>query len=232
MEDLCWWGLEWDGEPVHQSERLELYKRALIEIARAGMVYRSDHTRKEIKSATREVSPVDGDPIFPTALRNPPITAAELEELFNQLDDKAVPIEKCPVLRIRVPDGRMISFHDNRTGQHSYMAGRDFGDFIAWRRDGIPSYELAVVVDDIEMQITEVVRGEDLLLSTARQLLLYEVLGQTCPQWYHCPLVNDPQTNQRMSKTHKSLALRELRARGLPPGQDPEFYFKHLNLAG
>lgn len=171
---------------------------------------------------------MDGEQVFPEILRTAALGVDELQQILPADPDMA----KRATIRFHVPDGRKITFIDNRTGEHSFEAGRDFGDFIVYRRDGIPAYELAVVVDDFEMGITEVVRGEDLLLSTARQLLLYEALGWAPPQWYHCPLVNDPATGKRMSKTRRSLAIRELRYKGLEPGRDPGYYFQQLNLPG
>jgi glutamyl/glutaminyl-tRNA synthetase len=102
--------------------------------------------------------------------------------------------------RFRVPDGRTIQFHDVNMGPQAFTAGVDFGDFIVWRGDGVASYELAVVVDDLAMGVTEVVRGGDLLLSTARQLLLYEHLCEpsSVPSFFHCPLVRDA-TGKRLA---------------------------------
>jgi glutamyl-tRNA synthetase len=117
---------------------------------------------------------------------------------------------------MRVPDGETIAFTDENLGNLRFVAGVDFGDFLVWRKDGIPSYELAVVADDIAMGITEVVRGEDLLLSTARQLLIYRALGATPPTFYHCPLVRDASGN-RLAKRDKAQSLRELRAGGMDP---------------
>jgi glutamyl-tRNA synthetase len=101
-------------------------------------------------------------------------------------------------------------------GRQVFVAGRDFGDFLVWRRDGFPSYELAVVADDIAMGITEVVRGADLLLSTARQILLYRALQETTPSWMHSPLVLGPD-GKRLAKRAGGLSLRELRAIGRAP---------------
>ena len=115
--------------------------------------------------------------------------------------------------RFRVPDGEVVSFPDGRCGELSYTAGKDFGDFVVWSRDDVTAYELAVVVDDISMEVTEVVRGEDLLLSTARQILLYRALGAVTPDFYHCPLVCD-EDGVRLAKRHDSLSLREIRASG------------------
>src|SRR5262249_2282610 len=118
--------------------------------------------------------------------------------------------------RFRVQDGETISFVDGQMGPQSFVAGKDFGDFIVWRHDGVPSYQLAVVVDDSSMRITEVVRGSDLLLSTARQQLLYRSLGLTPPTFYHCALMVD-EKGVRLSKRHDSLSLRALRERGATP---------------
>jgi glutamyl-tRNA synthetase len=105
---------------------------------------------------------------------------------------------------------------DGHYGPQRFVAGRDFGDFVVWRHDDIPAYQLAVVVDDAAMRITEVVRGEDLLKSTARQLLLYRALKLTPPQFYHCPLVTDA-SGARLAKRHDALSLRTLRSRGEHP---------------
>ena len=110
-----------------------------------------------------------------------------------------------------MPDGEQITFIDARAGTVLRTAGMDFGDFLVWRKDGFPSYELAVVADDHAMQISEVVRGEDLLTSTARQILLYRALGWEPPKWFHCPLMRDEQGN-RLAKRHASLSLREMRS--------------------
>jgi glutamyl-tRNA synthetase len=118
--------------------------------------------------------------------------------------------------RFRVPDGEKIVFADGFCGSQQFQAGRDFGDFVVWRRDNVPSYQLAVVVDDAAMKITEVVRGADLLLSTARQLLLYRALELTPPAFYHCPLVTD-ESGVRLAKRHDALSLRNLRAKGAMP---------------
>jgi glutamyl-tRNA synthetase len=105
---------------------------------------------------------------------------------------------------------------DGCFGEQVFTCGKDFGDFVIWRHDDLPSYQLAVVVDDAAMQITEVVRGEDLLRSTARQLLLYEALGSTAPAFFHCPLMRDA-AGQRLAKRHDALSLRALRAAGETP---------------
>jgi glutamyl-tRNA synthetase len=115
--------------------------------------------------------------------------------------------------RFRVPDGEEISFTDLHLGERRLVAGRDFGDFIVWRRDDVPAYQLAVVVDDAAMGITEVVRGADLLKSTARQILLFRALGLKIPDYYHCDLVRD-EAGVRLAKRHDSLSILALREMG------------------
>ncbi len=118
--------------------------------------------------------------------------------------------------RFRVPDDETIAFDDLHQGPQRYVAGRDFGDFVVWRRDDVPAYQLAVVADDAAMQISEVVRGADLLKSTARQLLLIRALGFATPSYYHCDLIRDD-SGLRLAKRHDALSLRALREQGCSP---------------
>jgi glutamyl-tRNA synthetase len=118
--------------------------------------------------------------------------------------------------RFRVTDGVAVEFYDQHLGPQRFVAGVDFGDFLVWRRDNVPSYQLSCAVDDASMAITEVVRGADLLKSTARQILLLRALGYAAPSWYHCTLVAD-HNGQRLAKRHDALALKTLRQRGLTP---------------
>jgi glutamyl-tRNA synthetase len=115
-----------------------------------------------------------------------------------------------------VPDWEALQFVDQRLGTQLAIAGVDVGDFIIWRKDDVPAYQLAVVTDDAAMQISEVVRGADLLLSTFRQLLIYRALGLRAPQFYHTELITDS-LGRRLAKRHASLSLRELRKSGAVP---------------
>ena len=158
------------------------------------------------------MEPLDDEPIYPGTCRQlsghapqlPGPTANEIEmpEGINW--------------RFRVPDGEAVEFEDRNLGPQRFVAGEDFGDFVVWRRDGVPSYQLACVADDAAMGITEVVRGADLLKSTARQILLYRALGYNIPAWFHCRLVVD-HNGRRLAKRHDALSLRALRQRGLTP---------------
>jgi glutamyl/glutaminyl-tRNA synthetase len=118
--------------------------------------------------------------------------------------------------RFRVPDGRVVQFEDGTQGVQQFTAGKDFGDFVVWRRDDVPAYQLAVVADDAAMNITEVVRGCDLLKSTARQILLYEALGIAPPTYYHSDLLVDDK-GERLAKRSDALSLRALREQGVTP---------------
>ena len=115
-----------------------------------------------------------------------------------------------------MPEGEPIEFTDAHFGPQKFIAGNDFGDFPVWQKNGLPAYQLAVVVDDAAMEITEVVRGADLLTSTARQLLLFRALGLTPPAFYHCELMHD-ENGKRLAKRNDALSLRELRAKGNTP---------------
>jgi glutamyl-tRNA synthetase len=206
IEDLEWLGVNWSEEPVYQSQRREVYEQAWRTLRDAGVVYPSTVSRKELRDAAH--APHDdeeeSEPIFPPELRPPPRTGCDAESPAGV------------VWRFRVPDGEVVRFDDARYGAQAFTAGVDFGDFVVWRKDDVPAYELAVVADDIEMGITEVVRGEDLLRSTARQLLVYRALEAKAPAWCHLPLVRDA-AGRRLAKRHRALSVRALRARGYTP---------------
>jgi glutamyl-tRNA synthetase len=125
-------------------------------------------------------------------------------------------LDRLPSWRFLVPDGEVIEFEDGGRGPQRFVAGRDFGDFVIWRHDDLPSYQLAVVLDDAAMRMSEVVRGEDLLPSTARQWLLYRDLGLETPAFYHCPLLTNA-SGKRLAKREDALSLRALRRQGTAP---------------
>lgn len=203
MEDLLWLGLTWEPNPLYQSARNTFYLSAWNKLKDSGCIYPSFASRSEILSHTAENHPHQ-EPLFPKALRSPHGS----EQGYTEPGEM--------VWRFRVPDGRAVAFEDCHCGSQVFETGKDFGDFIVWRREGWAAYELAVVVDDHCSGVTEVVRGQDLLLSTARQILIYEALGWEIPAFYHCPLIKD-ESGQRLAKSFDSLSLRELRSQGHSP---------------
>ena len=214
LEDLRWFGFVWDEGPdlggpcpsYTQSERRHFHLDTWRQLLEGRWIYPSAHSRKDLEHAPRAPHAGEGEALFPAQWRPAPGTWT----LPEQPDGSN--------WRFRVPDGERLEFVDGRCGRQSFEAGRDFGDFVVWRRDGVPAYELVVAADDHAMQITEVVRGEDLLLSTARQLLIYRALGWTPPAWFHGPLLRDA-AGQRLAKRTAALSLRELRAAGKTPEQ-------------
>ena len=207
-EDLAWLGLRWREPMVSQSDRLPLYRAALARLHAAGLIFPCTRSRRDVLEAAGapHEEGVEEEPLYPTAFR--PAFGSPLPPLGEKIAVN---------WRFRVPDGEEIPFIDARLGRQSAVAGRDFGDFLVWRRDNMPSYQLACVVDDAELGITEVVRGEDLVRSTFRQLLLFRALGQTAPAYFHAPLLRD-NGGQRLAKRHDALSLRALRE----SGRDPE----------
>ncbi len=215
MADLRWLGLDWQEGPdvggpcgpYVQSERLPWFAVAWRRLQATGTLYPCDKSRQDVARAlTAPHAEDDAEPIFPPNLR-------PAEGLGRELTAPGA-----SNWRFRVPDGETIAFTDALCGPLAFVAGRDFGDFLVWRKDGFPAYELAVVADDQAMGITEVVRGADLLLSTARQLLLYRALGWTAPTWAHAPLIVDAQ-GRRLAKRSAGLSIRELRAAGRTPAE-------------
>ncbi len=213
-EDLNWFGLEWDEGPYFQSERPDLYLATLNKLRAGGFVYPCKCSRKDVAAASLAPHDEDEEPIYPGTCR-PDKTVVSVVTAENRVPPAAA-TEGSVNWRFRVPDGEDLSYRDLRLGDQRAIAGKHFGDFIVWRRDDVPAYQLAVVADDAEMGITEVVRGEDLLTSTFRQLLIYRALGLTAPQFYHAPLILD-ESGKRLAKRHAAMSLRALRDGGAQP---------------
>jgi glutamyl-tRNA synthetase len=209
IEDLRWFGIEWQEGPdiggpcgpYSQSERRQFYRQAWTKLYELGRIYPCVCSRKDLAEAAQAPHETNDEPLYSGRCR---------ERKLEATDPAGVN------WRFRVPDRRAIRFDDLAQGQQQYAAGVDFGDFLIWRRDDVPAYQLAAVVDDHAMQITEVVRGCDLLKSTTRQLLLYEALGIAAPAYYHCDLVCDD-GGVRLAKRHDALSLRHLRQAGRKP---------------
>ena len=194
MRDLEWLGLTWDEGPYFQSERHERYAAALERLCKMDLVYPCFCTRADIM-ATQAPHESDGRIVYAGTCR---------ARTYNKED-----MERA-ALRLKVPD-REIAFTDGHYGPQRVNLSRHCGDFIIRRKDGAWAYQLAVVVDDAEMGITEVVRGSDLLLSSPQQIYLAELLGYPLPSFIHLPLLCNEQ-GQRLSKRDKSLDMEALRA--------------------
>ncbi len=230
FEDLRWFGFQWQEgpdcggpfAPYNQSERMMLYRAAFEQLKSARAIYPCSCSRQDVLRALAAPHAGEDEPLYPgtcrprdgAGLASPPRGEGRVE---GHRDARNSDASSRPInWRFRVRDGETIAFVDGCCGPQQFVAARDFGDFVVWRHDDVPAYQLAVVVDDAAMQISEVVRGEDLLISTARQLLLYRALGLSAPKFYHCPLVTDD-SGVRLAKRHDALSLRTLRARGMKP---------------
>lgn len=232
FEDLRWFGFQWQEGPdcggpfgpYTQSERRDHYLAVFRQLREEGFVYPCTCSRRDVLQALQAPHQGEEEPVYPGTCR----PAGEGHK-GRVPSSKLVPAAVTPKpeqesrnaksnvnWRFRVPDGEAVCFVDGHFGPQRFVAGVDFGDFVVWRSDDLPAYQLAVVADDAAMEITEVVRGADLLLSTARQLLLYRALGSEPPSFYHCPLLRD-ETGARLAKRHDALSLRALREQGRTP---------------
>jgi glutamyl-tRNA synthetase len=232
-EDLRWLGLEWQEGPdlaaqpgggpfgpYSQSDRRSFYRDAWRKLRDAGAIYPCTCSRKDLARAAQAPHDDADELPYPGTCRERPW---RLEDFPEPSAVSHPPSGKPVSWRFRVPDGERVRFDDALAGPQEYVAGRDFGDFLVWRRDDVPAYQLACVADDAAMRITEVVRGADLLKSTARQLLLYKALGLEPPAWAHAALVTD-EHGVRLAKRHDALSLRALRAAGKTPAQVREMF--------
>jgi glutamyl-tRNA synthetase len=213
-EDLRWLGIRWSEGPdcggaygpYSQSERRAHYLEAWRRLRDDGFLYPCTCSRKDLAQAASAPNDADTDdePVYPGTCRDRKDAVECMEPAGANW-------------RFRVPDGEEVEFADLNLGRRRFVAGSDFGDFLVWRRDDVPAYQLAVVVDDAAMRITEVVRGADLLKSTARQLLLMGALryaGYAAPDYFHCDLVRDA-AGVRLAKRHDALSVRHLRKSGM-----------------
>ena len=204
MDDLAWLGLAADGPTptVYQSERSEIYQQYYDILLKKGLVYPCFCSRSQLHAASAPHRS-DGQVVYAGTCRG--LSDAEVARRS---------LTRAPAFRVQVPDEE-IAFVDGHLGRYAENLARDCGDFYLRRADGVFAYQLAVVVDDALMGVTEVVRGSDLLSSTPRQLWLYRELGLTAPQFYHLPLLLAPD-GRRLSKRDGDQSLENLRARYTP----------------
>jgi glutamyl-tRNA synthetase len=199
IEDLSWLGLDWDEGPIYQSDRFADYQRFVARLIESGDAYPCVCSRKEIESAASAPHAEDGSAVYPGTCRG------KYESV------------RAPAIRFRVPPG-VIEFEDVFAGTQRFDPQRQLGDFVIAKADGTPAYQLAVVVDDAEMNVTQIVRGDDLLDSTPRQILLYRAFGLTesIPRYCHLPLVVGSD-GRRLAKRHGDTRLSRYRDAGVRP---------------
>lgn len=207
IDQLRWLGIDWDEGPYLQSERQSLYDAALERLTHAGLVYPCVCSRKDIESAASAPHSGDEGPSYPGTCR----------DRFTSLEEARRAKGREPAIRFRVPVGE-ITFEDGFRGPTTIDPNKVGGDFVIRSADGQTSYQLAVTVDDAAMGITEVIRGDDLLTSTPRQILLHRALGFEPPRFTHLPLVL-AHDGSKFSKRRKDLDLAQLRARGVSANQ-------------
>jgi glutamyl-tRNA synthetase len=199
MQDLKGLTINWDEGPdcggkygpYNQSERADKYLAFLLKLANDGKIYPCEKSRKEIQEFGNKAT-VGNEYLFPQELRS---IQKQYEKVELNLNTN---------WRFRTQWSEKVSFVDGRKGKQCFEIGKDFADFLVWRKDGFASYELATVVDDYLMDITEIVRGEDLLISSARQCLVFDSLNLLRPDFYHCELLRD-ETGRKLSKSKRNL---------------------------
>ena len=203
MRDLEWLGLDWDNEPVYQSRRTELYRAAFAQLEERGLVYPCYCTRAE-RLAASAPHRSDGVVVYDGRCRR--LSPQAREELART---------RRPAWRVEVPE-ETVSFTDRIQGPFVQDLARECGDFILRRSDGVYAYQLAVVVDDGEMEVTQVVRGSDLLDSTPRQIWLQAQLGLSHPEYGHVPLLLAPD-GRRLAKRDRDQELGALQVQYTAP---------------
>ena len=206
IADLRWLSIDWDGEPLVQSAGIGPYRDALASLAAKGLVFRCDRSRGEIRTAASAPHAEDGEQRYPPELR-------PAEPWPRVLDDAAADWHASHRLRI---DDATEDVQDELRGTIAFNPGREAGDLVVWTKLGVPAYQLAVVVDDARQGVTDVVRGDDLLASAARQQVIAAHLGIPHARWWHLPLVYGPD-GKRLAKRRGSHSLASLRAAGVAP---------------
>jgi glutamyl-tRNA synthetase len=197
--DLAWLGLAWDGPVVRQTERSAAYDEAIARLSERGLVYPCDCSRAEISRIASAPHAAE-EAAYPGLCRD---------------RDPSRPMKRPPALRVRVPDEAM-AYVDGAVGTVEQNLARDVGDFVLRRGDGVYAYQLAVVVDDVAMGVTDVIRGADLVASTPRQIWLARALGAVPPRYAHLPLVVAPD-GRRLEKRTPGSTVAALRDAGVAP---------------
>lgn len=206
MDDLRWLGIDWDEGPIYQSSRSAIYTAAAERLLAAGRAYPCICTRREVELAASAPHAEDGAAVYSGACRG----------RFDTVEAARAHAGREPAIRFAVSD-EAVEFTDGFRGRTSINPARELGDFVILKADGTAAYQLAVVIDDAEIGVTDVVRGDDLIDSTPRQILLYDALGmrERAPAYWHLPLVVGAD-GRRLAKRHGDTRLAHYRERGVP----------------
>jgi len=206
IEDLRWLGIDWDDGPLYQSGRATVYAEAVRRLLAAGAAYPCVCSRREVELAASAPHAEDGASVYPGTCRG----------RYASVEAARAAAGRQPAIRFAVPDAA-VEFTDPIHGHVRINPARELGDFVIAKADGTAAYQLAVVVDDAEAGVSDVVRGDDLLDSTPRQILLYRGLGweRSIPRYWHLPLVVGPD-GRRLAKRHGDTRLASYREVGVP----------------
>ena len=198
MEDLKWLGLDWDGEPVYQSQRRSIYKEAINRLIADGIAYPCACSRSEVRVAASAPHAEDGSQRYPGTCRG----------RFESIDSARKQGGRDPAVRFQVPKA-IVEFEDGFAGLQRFDVSAQLGDFVIAKGDGTPAYQLAVVVDDAEMGITHVLRGQEHLLNTVNHIALQAALGYSRPIYAHLPVILAPETGEKLSKRDRDRKIRQ-----------------------
>jgi glutamyl-tRNA synthetase len=219
LDDLTWLGLDWDVGPIYQSHRMPVYQSAVASLVGRGLAYPCVCTRTEIERAASAPHADDGATVYPGTCRG----------RFASIEAAQEAVGRAPAVRFRVDDTETIRWDDQLAGPQEIAIGR-LGDFVIAKADGTPAYQLAVVVDDAEAGVTDVVRGDDLLDSTPRQIVLARALGLPhTPRYHHVPLVVGPD-GRRLAKRHGDTRLATYREAGVSAGRLLAWIARHTGV--
>lgn len=209
IEDLKWLGVDWDDGPVYQSTRGGVYRAAVERLIAAGRAYPCICTRREVEGAASAPHAEDGAAVYPGTCRG----------RFGSVEEARAAAGREPAIRFAVNE-ETLEFVDGFRGPLRFEPARQLGDFVIMKADGTAAYQLAVVMDDAEAGVTQVIRGDDLADSTPRQILLYRALGLTerIPRYHHLPLVVG-EDGRRLAKRHGDTRLAHYRERGVTAGR-------------
>lgn len=208
VEDLHWLGIDWDTTQPHQSTRIAEYQAAAHQLLAGGKAFACTCTRKDIEQAASAPHAEDGASIYPGTCRGKYATLADAQATGKPAS-----------IRFIMPD-EVVGFTDQFAGRNQWNVANELGDFVILKADGTSAYQLAVVMDDVAAGVTAVVRGDELLTSTPRQILIYRALGlaDKIPHYWHLPMIVG-EDNRRLAKRHGDIKLSHLRDQGVPTGR-------------